>query len=367
MKKILLLATAVALCTFTASAQLTIPDGLNKKASVSEQIGITDVTIHYSRPGMKGREGKIWGGLIHEGFKDLRFGTSRAAPWRAGANENTTIEISDDVKIEGKPLAAGKYALFVAYSPNESTVIFSKNSTSWGSFFYDEKEDVLRVKVKPQPLEKSVEWLKYEFINQTPNAATVALQWEELMIPFTIETDYIANQLASIRRELRTRNAFDPDAWADAARFAAVNSTDLPEALHWAEQATSGMFGEKTFTTLSSKAIILNKMNRTAEADAVMKEAMPMATMQELHNYGRQLLNQKRTKEALEVFKMNYDKNPNEFTTMMGMARGYSGTGDFKKALEFAQKAQPKAPDTLNKDNVARLIKLLQEGKDINS
>src|SRR4029077_12986836 len=177
-------------------AQLTTtPSGGNKKAVVGERIGITDVTIHYGRPGVKGREGKIWGQLIAPGFNDLGFGSSKAAPWRAGANENTTIVFSTDVKVEGQSLAAGKYGFFIAYDPNECTVIFSKNSSSWGSFFYDMKEDALRVKVKPVATDKSVEWLKYEFIDEKENSATIALEWEKLMIPFKVEVDYINDQL----------------------------------------------------------------------------------------------------------------------------------------------------------------------------
>src|SRR6476659_816247 len=209
-KYLSLLATALVLLS-TADAQLTtLPDGGNKKATVSERVGITDVVISYSRPGVKGREGKIWGQLIPAGFNDLGFGTSKAAPWRAGANENTTIQFSDDVKIEGQPLAAGKYGFFVAYDQNECTLIFSKNSTSWGSFFYDDKEDALRVKVKPVALDKSVEWLKYEFTDETENSATIALEWEKLSIPFKVEVDYVKTQLESFRKELRSEKSFNP-------------------------------------------------------------------------------------------------------------------------------------------------------------
>src|SRR6202000_908189 len=183
-----------------AKAQLTaLPSGGNKRASVSEGIGLTNVTINYSRPAVKKRDGHIWGELIPVGYVDQGFGPSKSAPWRAGANENTTIDFSTDVKIEGQPLAAGKYGFFIAYDPNECTLIFSKNSTSWGSFFYKPDEDVLRVKVKPVHVDNSVEWLKYEFTDQTPQSATVALQWEKLMIPFKIETDVIGTQLASFR------------------------------------------------------------------------------------------------------------------------------------------------------------------------
>lgn len=369
MKNVLLTAAAL-LLVMASFAQLTeAPGGGNKKATVGERIGITDVTIHYDRPGVKGREGKIWGQLVHTGYTDLGFGTSKAAPWRAGANENTTIEFTTPVSIEGKALPAGKYGLFIAYDPNESTIIFSKNSSAWGSYFYKESEDALRVKVKPQPLDKSVEWLKYEFINETENSATVALSWEKIMIPFKVDVDYVNLQLESFRRELTGEKSFNPgwQNWVQAASFCLQHNTNLEEGLAWAEEAVSGnIAGNKNFNTLSTKAQILAKLNRTAEADAVMKEALPLGNMQQIHFYARQLLQQKKNKEAFDAFKLNYDKNPNVYTTNMGLARGYSAISDYKKALTYAQKALPQAPDKNNKDNVERLIKLLQEGKDIN-
>src|SRR5215204_5754356 len=152
-----------------------LPSGGNKKAVVGEQIGLTKVIISYDRPGVKGREGRIWGQLVHKGYTDQGFGSSKAAPWRAGANENTIIEFSNDVKIEGQPLKAGKYGFFIAYDSLESTLIFSKNAGSWGSYYYDDKEDALRVKVKPVKTNNNVEWLQYEFSNQTESAATIAL------------------------------------------------------------------------------------------------------------------------------------------------------------------------------------------------
>ncbi|HEY8931638.1 MAG TPA: DUF2911 domain-containing protein, partial [Mucilaginibacter sp.] len=124
MKKIInniLLACLLLGIAGTAGAQglTSLPSGGNKRASVSEQVGLTNVTIVYSRPKVKGRDGKIWGGLIPAGYTDQGFGTSKAAPWRAGANENTTIEFSTDVKIEGQALAAGKYGFFIDYEPTE--------------------------------------------------------------------------------------------------------------------------------------------------------------------------------------------------------------------------------------------------------
>lgn len=370
-KQLRLVLLLFCLCTgsfFYSNGQLTlIASGGNKTAVTGERIGLVDVTIHYSRPGVKGREGQIWGKLVPVGFVDQGFGSSKAAPWRAGANENTTIEFSGDVMIEGQKLAAGKYGFFIAYGPETCTLIFSRNNSSWGSFYYDEKEDALRVKVKPTENNQSVEWLRYVFSNQTENTAVVALEWEKLVIPFRIETNYIADQIASFRRELRTRTGFNWEPWNTAAQWCLQRNTNLDEALLWSDSATSINFGgDRSFQAWSTKAQLLTAMNRTTEADAVLKKALPLASMKELHGYARGLLAQKKTEEAIAVFKMNYDKNPNQFTTNAGMARAFSASGNYKKALEYLQKALPQAPDGLNKANVEKMIGLLQQGKDIN-
>lgn len=370
MKNKLLIAASLLFLLAHANAQLTTaPEGGNRKAMVSENIGITNVTIEYSRPGVKGREGKIWGGLIHKGFADLGFGTSKHAPWRAGANENTVIEFTTPVMVEGKSVPAGKYGLFIAYDPEASIVILSRNHTSWGSFFYDDKEDALRVTVKPVPLDKSVEWLKYEFLNETDSSATVVLEWEKLSIPIRLETDHVNLQLASFRNELRSEKSFNVgwQTWNQAAIYCVLNNVNLEEALTWADHAISDQFvGQKNFNTLSTKAQILSKLNRQAESEAVMKEALPLGSANQVHNYARQLLQQKKSQAAFDAFKLNYDKNPNTFTTNVGLMRGYSALSNYKKALEYAQKALPQAQDKVNKDNVERMIKLLQEGKDVN-
>jgi len=368
MKRFLLAASLLAVTALQAQRPLTTaPSGGNKKASVSERIGITDVTIHYDRPGVKGREGKIWGQLVPAGYVDQNFGSSKEAPWRAGANECTTVEFSTDVTIEGQPLAKGKYGFFIAYGADECTLIFSRNNTNWGSFYYDPKDDVLRVKVKPVTTDHSVEWLKYEFTNETENTATANLVWEKLDIPFKIGVDLLKTQVESFRNELRTDMGFFWLGWQTAAQWCADHNTNLEEALHWADTSVNpNVLGNRNFVSLSTKAQVLTKLNRGAEAAEVMKEALPLGTMNEIHQYGRALLTAKQSKEALEVFKLNYEKNPGQFTTLMGLVRGYSGVGDYKKALEYAEKAEPLAPNPVNKNNVTRIIGMLKEGKDIN-
>ncbi len=141
-------------------------------ANVSQTIGITEVTISYGRPGVKGR--KIWGGLVPYG-----------KVWRAGANEATTISFRNDVTIEGQPLSAGTYALFTLPTEDEWTIIFNKTAQQWGAFNYDAGHDALRVNVKPQAADHK-EWMSFGFRDLSANSATVVLRWEKLAVPFEI-------------------------------------------------------------------------------------------------------------------------------------------------------------------------------------
>jgi hypothetical protein len=370
MKTILHIVIFLAVASTTSFAQImpltAEPDGGNKKASVSEQIGIVKISITYSRPGVKGREGKIWNTPVaHYGFVDQGHGTSNAAPWRAGANENTAISFSHPVKVEGKDLPAGTYGFFIALGETESTLIFSKVNTSWGSFYYDETQDALRVTVKNQSLDKSIEWLKYEFTDQTENSTVIAMSWEKRMIPFRIEADTKALQIAAFKNDFRTTRPYYD--YIQAAGWCLQNNIELEQALAWMDRAIYfRIMGEKNFRTLSTKAAILTKLNRLDEAKKIMDEALPMGTVLDVHFYGRQLLNLKDSKEAFKVFKTNYDKNPNQYTTNMGMTRGYSALGEYKKALTYAKAALTQAPDAGNKANVEAIIKKLEEGKDVN-
>ena len=348
-------------------APLTVePDGGNKKASVSEQIGVVKIAINYSRPGVKGREGKIYNTPVaHYGFVDQGHGTSYAAPWRAGANENTTMSFSHPVKIEGKDLPAGTYGFFIALGEEESTLIFSKINNSWGSFYYDSTADALRVPVKNETLDKSVEWLKYEFTDQTDNGATISMSWEKRRIPFKVEADTKALQIASFKSDFRTTRPYYD--YIQAANYCLRNNIELEQALAWMDRAIYfRVMGEKNFRTLSTKAAVLMKLNRVDEAKKVMEEAVPMGSMQDVHYYRRQLLFAKNNEEAFKVFKTNYDKYPNQFTTNVGLGRGYSALGNYKKALSYMKAALPQAPDELNKNSVSAMIQKLEAGQDVN-
>ena len=376
MKKITLLA-ALLLGAFYSFAQLTQPpNGDNQKSVTTQYIGaLAKVTITYNSPNVHGpnnedRTGKIWGQLVPYGLTDQGFGTSKAAPWRAGANENTTIEFSQDVTVQGKPLKAGKYGFFILAEKDQPwTLIFSNNAGAWGSFFYEEKGDALRVQATPEKSDYH-EWLTYEFIDRQPESATVALIWENLKLPFTIAVPNINDLYVNkMRAELSDATGFDYRNWATAAAFLAQNNMNLDEALTWADYAISGPFvGQEDFQTLQVKAMVLRKLNRTPEAQQTMDKAIkhPTATSLAIHQYGRQLMAAGEKKKALEVFEYNAQRYNGAWPTNVGLARGYSANGQYDKALKAAQAALAQAPDELNKTFLTQAIEKLKMKQDIN-
>ena len=227
MGKRFLAAAAVALCALGAFAQgITLPpSGGNQRQTVIQQIGPVKVSVDYSSPHVhsptgEDRKGKIWGTLVPYGLTNLGFGTCKECPWRGGANENTVFTTSQDIVVQGQKLPAGSYALFYITDPNEWTAIFSKNHTSWGSFFYEPSEDVLRVKVKPEKSEYR-EVLTYDFTERKGDAATLAMKWEELSAPLQITVPNAADlYIAELGNELRSSPGFTYENWMAAAQYA---------------------------------------------------------------------------------------------------------------------------------------------------
>ena len=359
------IAMAITLLTgVEAIAQLDLPRG-SQMAKVSQRVGITDISIKYSRPSVNDRE--IWGKLVPYGLNNLGFGTATEAPWRAGANENTIIKFSDDVTVEGQSIPAGKYGLHMIIHPdNRATVIFSKNYEAWGSYFYDQADDALRVDVSMEDIPHT-EQLTFQFNEVQANSAIAALQWEKKQIPFKIEVDVPSIVLADIRHKLQDSPGFQKINWQQAATYSLNNGGDMEEALGWINSTIEGMFfSEKEFANLSTKAQILNKMGRSAEAEVVMDEALGMATVFEVHGYGRQLIGQGQHDKAMEVFKMNAKKHKGEWPVDYGLARAYSAKGDYTTALKHLRIAATRAPDQPNQNAIATNLAKLERGEDIN-
>ena len=349
------------------------PSGSNQKAAVTQFVGPVSVTIEYSSPAVHGpdgkdRRGQIWGKLVPYGLNDLGFGNGKPDPWRAGANENTVFTVSNDVDIEGQRLPAGRYGLFMIAEPEEWTLIFSKDSGAWGSFFYDPARDALRVKVKPQKHDYR-EWLTYEFTKRRPEETTAELQWEELSVPWTIKVPNI-NQLylTQLKQELNNTPGFSFQGYMAAAQFTVMTGTGLEQGLKWADAAISMPFvGQKNFDTLSTKAQVLDKMGRQSDAKQVMAEALrdPGAGPMKIHGYARQLQQAGKSAEAMEIFKLNAERYPGQWPVEVGLARVYSAQGDYKQALEHAKKALTQVPDPLNKQSLEAMVKNLSEGKPV--
>ena len=277
-------------------SQMTLPPGgNNQKSEVSQYMGLVKVTIVYNSPDVAGRE--IWGKLVPYGLANLNFGRSteqNPSPWRVGANENTTITFSHDVEVEGKPLKAGTYGLHMIPGLEEWVVIFSTNSSAWGSFFYSHADEALRVTTKAVACEFN-EFLTFDFTDRLQNSSTARLKWEKLAVPFKISAPN-GDELyvKKLREEMVGPKGFPWQNVVSAANFCANKKINLEEALGWVQSLVDR--NVKYYPILQSKGNILAAMGKKEEADAVMKEAinLPDATAPQITGYGRSLLTQSR-------------------------------------------------------------------------
>jgi len=339
--------TLAASSTIAQSALVDLPRA-SQHATLMQRVGLTNITLNYHRPLVNGR--KVWGGLVPYG-----------EVWRAGANENTTIQFSDPVTIQGQSLAAGIYGLHMIPAENQWMVIFSRMSNAWGSFTYDPKEDALRVTVKPQ-VSDFHEALTYDFDDPKPNSATVTLRWEKLAVPFTVgvDTDHIV--VNSLHNQFRGLVQYNYQSWDDAATYFADNKANLEEALKYSERSIQI---EERFDNLLTKSRILNELNRTQEASATRDKAMGIATPLQLHIYGRTLQSQGKQDEAFSVFRTNIKKNPDHWTAHNEAARLASAEGKFQDAAKEMRASLSGSPDQI-KPQVEGLIKKLEAVQDIN-
>ncbi len=368
MKKIYVLFIAFCTTTIVQAQALRMPQTTNGVCNAGRQLGVTNIQIHWGSPGVKGRQGKIFGtSLAPFGTEVLGFGSNVQSPWRAGADECTTMEFSTEVAINGQTLPAGKYAFFMELQENESILIFNKNAKSWGSYFYDKSLDVLRVSTKNQKgLATMQERLQYTFSNQTDEAVEVAMEWENWRIPFIVSVQLKETTLKYLQAEMTGSIGFDPPSLQTAAQWCLDNNVNYNQALNWINSAASpNLGGVQSFNNLSLQSKLMAKTGKQKDADSIWKKAMEVATVIEMHNYGRQLLNEKKLPEALAVFENNYKKSKGAWPTNAGLMRIYSAMGNYKKALEHAKAALVQTPEGQNKTFIENAVKTLGEGKPI--
>ena len=257
MKKLLLFIFAFCIAGITF-AQVDLPRP-SPNASVSQRIGVTDVKITYSRPGVKGRV--IWGQLV-----------PYDKVWRTGANEATTISFSSDVKIEGQNLTAGTYALMTIPGQTEWTIIFNKDANQFGAFSYKPESDALRVKVKPGETPHQ-EWMEFSFENLALESADVVLRWEKLQMKFAVQVDTMSRVTANCRSAIANLKADDFRTPSSCAQFALNNKGDLNEALQWIDKSVSV---KERFNNLATKARIQAAMGKKADAITTAKKALTL-------------------------------------------------------------------------------------------
>jgi hypothetical protein len=331
-----------------SQAALELPDA-SQLAVTKQRVGLTDITITYHRPLVNGR--KIWGGLVPLG-----------EVWRAGANENTTIEFSEPVSVEGKPLAKGIYGLHMIPTADSWTVIFSKMASAWGSYTYKQEEDALRVIVKPRPTEME-EALEFEFEDLKPDSATVTMKWEKLAVPFNVAINDAEATMANIRNQMRGRAQYEWESLNQAAQFCLNKKISLEEGVKWADASIQN---EERFENLSTKADLLKAMNKPDEAKKIWEQALAKTTAPQLYSYARRLKSENKDAEAMEILKDVGKRYPATVQGHLANARLKSAAGDFAGAAEDAKKAQAAAVSDQQKNNIKLLIDRLQAKQDIN-
>lgn len=339
---VLILAALVMISMPLFAQNLTTPRA-SSYASVSQRIGITDVTITYHRPGVKGRA--IWGTLVPNGMsKGQNFNNGNDFPWRAGANENTTIKFTHDVAIEGKTLAAGKYGLHMLPSENDMTIIFSKDNQAWGSYFYDPDNDALRITVTPMNADHR-EWLQYGFEDLSNTSATAYLHWEKKRIPFKINVDTPNIVLNNMRSELTSLPGFRWQAYLQAANYCLQNKMATEEAITWADYSIKR---NKNINNLAVKARLLTMANRTAEANVAIESAVDFAkesgAENDLNTAGYLYFQTDHIDKAIAIFKMNVKKHGDSWNVYDSLAEAYVKKGKTKDAIKNYKTALEKAP-----------------------
>ncbi len=322
-----LLALAAATIASAQSPQLTLPQP-SQGAAVRQTIGVTEITIEYHRPRV--RERAVWGAIVPYG-----------EVWRAGANENTTIEFSTPVTVEGHAVAAGRYGLHAVPTAGAWTLILSSVDSAWGSFGYDAKEDLLRFDVQPQPAPHE-EALAFTFDDATDRETTAALRWEKLRVPFKIAADTPELVYQSLKRELRGLPQFFWQSWNQAANALITQKVHLDEAMVWVDRSIGV---QSNFTNQMTKSRLLDLAGDKAAAKKVVDAALPGATEAELNAYGYQLLGANDSAGAIAIFRDNVKRHPESWNTYDSLGEGLAGAGNKAEAIRQYEKALSMAPE----------------------
>ena len=340
--RLFLLALLGATPALAQAPRLSLPDA-SPHASVSQRVGLTDITIDYHRPAVGKR--KIWGALV-----------PYDEPWRAGANENTTFTFSSAVTVGSKQLPAGTYGFHIIPTAKTWTVAFSNVSTAWGSFSYDPKEDAVRFTVTPTPAELE-ESLEYRFENPTETSTTVVLQWEKLQISFPITVDTKAVTLASLKGQLRGLSKFFWQPWNNAAAWCIKAECGTDQALAWTDESIKV---QPSFGNLTTKAKLIEKKD-PAGASKLHADAMKLATETDVNLLAYQYLGDKKYPEALDIFRKNVKDHPQSWNVYDSLGEALAATGDKKGTVTNYEKALGLTQDPVQKKRINTVLAGLKQ------
>jgi len=335
--------TTLAITDAHAQATLKLPDQ-SPAASVTQTVGLTEITVNYHRPAVKGR--KIWGELVPYN-----------EPWRAGANENTTITVSTDIKVGGKPLRAGTYGVHVIPTPTDWTIAFNTVTTGWGSYSYDQKEDALRVTVTPRTTATSEERMLFRFDEPGDTKATLVLAWEKLAAPIAIEVDTPKVALESIHAQLRGYAGFAWQAYNQAASYLLRTGGSLDEAVKFADRSIEI---SAAYPNQMTRAALFEKQGNAKAAADLRTKALPLATERDLNQTGARLLGEKKYDEALKVFRMCAERFPTSSDAQDGSGDALAAKGDKAGAIAAYTKALALAKDPADKKRLEASIAKLK-------
>ena len=334
------------------SQNITSPRTPSPSATVSQTVGISKISVEYSRPSVKDRA--VWGALVPYGWNVQQFGNQNSAPWRAGANENTVIEFSHDSKVEGQAVPAGRYGLFfVINEDNTGEVILSKDTRSWGSFFYEPSQDQVRVNIQLRNIPMT-ERLTFDFINLNKTSTELVLNWEKKQFPVRIEFAVDDIVMANATEELKSTAGFSWQGFASAASYAQQNNVNLEQGLQWADRAVTM---NKNFNTLMAKAGLLEALDRGEEAKPVKAEAMSVGTEVQLNAYGYQLINNGKFDEAISIMKTNAEIHPESANAWDSLGEAYALKGDKENAIKHFKKSLSLNPAEAVRKNSEKYLK----------
>jgi tetratricopeptide (TPR) repeat protein len=311
----------------------------SQAATVSQRIGLTDITVKYHRPAVRQRT--VWGDLVP--YDQV---------WRAGANENTVLSFSTSFSVGGQQLPAGDYGLHMIPTKTEWTVILNKESTAWGSFFYDQSKDAVRFTARPAAGEFQ-EHLAYTFDAPGPGGVTLTLHWEKVALPIPITIDTPAVVSDNLQQQLHNLPGFFWQSFAQAASWSARNNANLDRATAWADRAIAM---NRNYQTLRAKALVLERKGEATAAVALREEAMKVATEADINAYGYELLGAGKVDEAIAAFRKNVADHPGSWNTYDSLGEALAQKGQAAEAVVQYTKALQMVGDDTNKKRISGIL-----------